>query len=52
MFRLLSFFYNYANIICYYCTSGIWIYESGALGTSPDGFVQGDNHKTGITHLK
>lgn len=32
--------------------TGIWIYESGALGTSPDGFVQGDNHKTGITHLK
>lgn len=32
--------------------TGIWLYESGVLGASPDGFVQGDFHKTGIVHLQ
>lgn len=36
----------------YLCTSGIWLHESGVLGASPDGFVQGDFHKTDIVHLQ
>lgn len=32
--------------------TGIWLHESGVLGASPDGFVQGDFHKTDIVHLQ
>ncbi|XP_052680929.1 uncharacterized protein LOC128161649 [Crassostrea angulata] len=32
--------------------TGIWLHESGVLGASPDGFVQGDFRKTDIVHLQ
>ncbi|XP_062601990.1 uncharacterized protein LOC134263634 [Saccostrea cucullata] len=32
--------------------TGIWLHESGVLGASPDGFVQGDFPKTNIVHLQ
>lgn len=30
--------------------TGIWLHESGVLGASPDGFVQGDFNSSGIVH--
>lgn len=51
LFRLFNFFFHLCTYY-YLCTSGIWLHESGVLGASPDGFVQGDFHKTDIVHLQ
>lgn len=47
----LTFFFHLCTYY-YLCTSGIWLHESDVLGASPDGFVQGDFHKTDIVHLQ
>lgn len=47
----LTFFFHLCTYY-YLCTSGIWLHESGVLGASPDGFVQGDFRKTDIVHLQ
>lgn len=51
MFRLLSFFFTITPILFVITVLQVFGF-TGVLGTSPDGFVQGDNHKAGITHLK
>lgn len=49
---MCTFFFTTYIFWSYLFTSGIWLHESGILGASPDGFVQGDFHKSCNVHYQ